>query len=53
MNTESNERIFWQIEPIFDGNSTAVTTYKVVDQHGIIQYMGDIYQCRYYLQYGF
>ena len=34
-------RALWRIEPYFDGISTAVTTYKVVDQNGTLQYMGD------------
>ena len=42
----------WRIEPYFDGISTAVTTYKVVDQNGTLQYMGDRSQCEYFLQHG-
>ena len=42
----------WRIEPQFDGISTAVTTYKVVDQNGTLQYMGDRNQCEYFLQHG-
>jgi len=42
----------WRIEPYFDGISTAVTTYKVVDQNGTLQYMGDRNQCEYFLQHG-
>lgn len=48
---ESN-RALWRIEPYFDGSSTAVTTYKVVDQNGTLQYMGDRNQCEYFLQHG-
>ena len=36
-----SNRALWRIEPYFDGISTAVTTYKVVDQNGTLQYMGD------------
>ena len=42
----------WRIEPHFDGISTAITTYKVVDQNGTLQYMGDRSQCEYFLQHG-
>ena len=42
----------WRIEPYFDGISTAVTTYKVVDQNGTLQYIGDRSQCEYFLQHG-
>ena len=55
MNTELfgvNNRVLWRIEPYFDGISTAVTTYKVVDQNGTLQYMGDRNQCEYFLQHG-
>ena len=45
-------RALWRIEPYFDGISTAVTTYKVVDQNGTLQYMGDRNQCEYFLQHG-
>jgi hypothetical protein len=45
-------RALWRIEPYFDGISTAVTTYKVVDQNGTLQYMGDRKQCEYFLQHG-
>lgn len=44
---------FWRIEPYYDGISTAVTTYKVVDENGILQYLGDRNQCEYFLIYGF
>ena len=40
-------RTFWRIEPYFDGISTAVTTYKVVDQNGTLQYMGNRNECEY------
>lgn len=60
-NTETPPRIkhgacnsnLWRIEPHFDGISTAVTTYKVVDQNGTLQYMGDRNQCVHFLQYGY
>ena len=42
----------WRIEPYYDGISTVVTTYKVVDQNGTLQYMGDRNQCEYFLQHG-
>ena len=45
-------RALWRIEPYFDGISTAVTTYKVVDQNGTLQYMGDRSQCEYFVQHG-
>jgi len=35
-----SNRALWRIEPYFDGISTAVTIYKVVDQNGTLQYMG-------------
>ena len=47
-----SNRALWRIEPYFDGISTAVTTYKVVDQNGTLQYMGDRSQCEYFLQHG-
>lgn len=47
-----SDRALWRIEPYFDGISTAVTTYKVVDQNGTLQYMGDRSQCEYFLQHG-
>lgn len=47
-----SNRDLWRIEPYFDGISTAVTTYKVVDQNGTLQYMGDRNQCEYFLQHG-
>ena len=47
-----SNRVLWRIEPHFDGISTAVTTYKVVDQNGTLQYMGDRNQCEYFLQHG-
>lgn len=47
-----SNRALWRIEPHFDGISTAVTTYKVVDQNGTLQYMGDRNQCEYFLQHG-
>lgn len=47
-----SNRVLWRIEPYFDGISTAVTTYKVVDQNGTLQYMGDRNQCEYFLQHG-
>lgn len=47
-----SNRTLWRIEPYFDGISTAVTTYKVVDQNGTMQFMGDRSQCEYFLQYG-
>ena len=47
-----SNRALWRIEPYFDGISTAVTTYKVVDQNGTLQYMGDRNQCQYFLQHG-
>ena len=47
-----SNRALWRIEPCFDGISTAVTTYKVVDQNGTLQYMGDRNQCEYFLQHG-
>ena len=47
-----SNRVLWRIEPYFDGISTAVTTYKVVDQNGTLQYMGDRNQCGYFLQHG-
>jgi len=47
-----SNRALWRIEPYFDGISTAVTTYKVVDQNGTLQYMGDRNQCEYFLQHG-
>ena len=43
----------WRIEPYYDGISTVVTTYKVVDQNGTLQYMGDKNQCEYFLQHGY
>ena len=46
------DKPLWRIEPYFDGINTAVTTYKVVDQNGTLQYMGDRNQCEYFLQYG-
>jgi len=49
--TVSN-RALWRIEPYFDGISSAVTIYKVVDQNGTLQYMGDRSQCEYFLQHG-
>ena len=42
-------RALWRIEPYFDGISTAVTTYKVVDQNGTLQYMGDRNHCEYFI----
>ena len=48
----NSNRALWRIEPYFDGISTAVTTYKVVDQNGTLQYMGDRNQCDYFLQHG-
>ena len=47
-----SNRVLWRIEPYFDGISTAVTTYKVVDQNGTLQYMGDRNQCEYFIQHG-
>ena len=47
-----SNRVLWRIEPYFDGISTAVTIYKVVDQNGTLQYMGDRNQCEYFLQRG-
>ena len=47
-----SNRALWRIEPYFDGINTAVTTYKVVDQNGTLQYMGDRNQCEYFLQHG-
>ena len=47
-----SNRALWRIEPYFDGISTAVTTYKVVDQNRTLQYMGDRNQCEYFLKYG-
>lgn len=47
-----SNRALWRIEPHFDGISTAVTTYKVVDQNGTLQYMGDRNQCEYFLLHG-
>ena len=47
-----NNRALWRIEPYFDGISTAVTTYKVDDQNGTLQYMGDRSQCEYFLHHG-
>ena len=47
-----SNRVSRRIEPYFDGISTAVTTYKVVDQNGTLQYMGDRNQCEYFLQHG-
>ena len=47
-----SNRALWRIEPYFDGISTAVTTYKVVDQNGTLQYMGDRSQCEYFIQHG-
>ena len=48
-----SNRALWRIEPYFDGISTAVTTYKVVDQNGTLQYIGDRSQCEYFLQHGY
>ena len=47
-----SNHVLWRIEPYFDGISTAVTTYKVVDQNGTLQYMGDRNKCKYFLQHG-
>ena len=47
-----SNRALWRIEPYFDGISTAVKTYKVVDQNGTLQFMGDRSQCEYFLQHG-
>ena len=47
-----NNRALWRIEPYYDGISTVVTTYKVVDQNGTLQYMGDRNQCEYFLKNG-
>lgn len=47
-----SNRALWRIEPYYDGISTAVTIYKVVDQNGTLQYMGDRSQCEYFLQHG-
>jgi hypothetical protein len=47
-----SNRALWRIEPYFDRINTAVTTYKVVDQNGTLQYMGDRNQCEYFLQHG-
>ena len=48
-----SNRALWRIEPYFDGISTAVKTYKVVDQNGTLQFMGDRSQCEYFLQNGY
>jgi hypothetical protein len=41
---------WWRIEPLYDGISTTVTSYKIVDHNGALIYMGDRIQCEYYLQ---
>ena len=46
-----NNRALWRIKPCFDKIGTAVTIYKVVDQNGTLQYMGDRNQCEYFLQH--
>lgn len=47
-----SNRNLWKIEPYFDGISTAVTLYKVVDPNGTLQYLGNIYECEYFLLNG-
>ena len=36
---------FAKIEPVFDGISTAVTTYKVTDHNGNILFIGNRNDC--------
>jgi len=38
-----------RIEPVFTGNSTAVDTYKVVDNNGTIHFQGDYGNCYLYI----
>lgn len=52
MDDDCSNRALWRIEPYFDGISTAVTTYKVIDQNGTSQYILDRNQCEYFLQHG-
>ena len=44
-----SSRALWRIGPYFDGITTAVKTYKVVDENGTLQYVGDRSQCEYFL----
>lgn len=38
-----------RIEAVYDGQGTAVTTYKVVDEKGNIEYQGSYSDCYAYL----
>ena len=42
------EEIFIQIVPIYDGNSTAVTQYKVIDMNGNMIFTGTYDECKQY-----
>lgn len=41
----------WHIEPFFDEISTAVTNYRVVDQNGMLIYVGSKDECETFLKY--
>lgn len=45
--TSSNNRL--KIEPVYDGNSTAVTQYKITDELGSIWMQGTRDECERYL----
>jgi len=38
-----------RIEPVYDGQGTVVTQYKVVDEKGTLQFQGSYTECYYYI----
>ena len=38
-----------RIEPNYDGQGTAVTSYKVVDENGNTQFIGSYTECYYFI----
>ena len=42
------KEMFIQIVPIYDGKSTAVTQYKVIDSNGNLIFTGTYDECKQY-----
>lgn len=51
--SDDSNHLLFRIEPYFDGISAAVTAYKVVDQEGTLQYIGNKSQCEFFIKTGF
>ena len=41
-----------RIEPVYDGSGTSVKIYKVINEHGILQFTGDKKSCEAYITQG-